>query len=315
MKDWLREDSLSLSYCLWVGTLVFSCLEIHIQAGLTIYWPGFRPSDTETVPLTFLRLQYARPWDFSALIVPWASSFYLLFCSVTKSSQTHCKPLDYSPPGSAVPVILQARILEWVVISSSTESFQLKDRICVSCLLNWQASFLPLAPPGKPNTTPLLMLSSSVMPHSLQPHGLQHVRISLSFTITCSLLKLISIESVMPSNHLICHPLLFLPSIFPSIKVFSNESALCIRWPKYWSFRFSICPSNEYPGLISFKTNLFDLLAVQGTLKSLLQDHSSKWSILWCSTFFMVHDYWKNHSFNCIDFCQQCDVSAVYYAA
>ena len=98
-----------------------------------------------------------------------------------------------------------------------------------------------------------------------------------------------SIESVMPSNHLIlCHPLLLLPSIFPSIRVFSNESVLCIGWPKYWSFSFSISPSIEYSGLISFRINWFDLLSVQGTLKSLFQHHSSKAIILWCSAFFMV---------------------------
>ena len=99
---------------------------------------------------------------------------------------------------------------------------------------------------------------------------------TLSIANSRSLLKLMSIESEMPSNHLIfCRPLLFLPSIFPSIRVFSNESVLCIRWPKYWSFSFSISPSNEYLGLISFRTDWFDLLAVQGTLKSLLQHHSS----------------------------------------
>ena len=98
-----------------------------------------------------------------------------------------------------------------------------------------------------------------------------------------------SIELVMPSNHLIlCHPLLLLPSSFPSIKVFSNKSALCIRWPKYWSFSFNISPSNEHPGLISFRMDWLDLLAVQGTLKSLLQHHSSKASVLQCSAFFMI---------------------------
>ena len=103
----------------------------------------------------------------------------------------------------------------------------------------------------------------------------------LSITNSQSLLKLMSIESVKPSNHLIlCCPFLLLPSIFPSIRVFSNESALCIRWPKYWSFSFSISPSNEYSGLISFRIDWFDLLAVQGTLKSLLQYHISKASIL-----------------------------------
>ena len=114
----------------------------------------------------------------------------------------------------------------------------------------------------------------------------------------------------MPSNHLIlCCPLLLLPSIFPSIRVFSNELALLIRWPQYRSFSYSISPSNEYSELIFFRMDWLDLLAVQGTLKSLLQYHSSKASILWCSAFFMfqlltsVLDYWKNHSFEYVDFC------------
>ena len=112
---------------------------------------------------------------------------------------------------------------------------------------------------------------------------------SLSFTISWSLLKLMSIELMMPPNHLIlCCPLLLLPSIFPSIRVFSNETALHIRWPKYWSFSFSISPSNGYSGLISCRIIWFDLFAVQGTLKSLLQHHNLKASILWCSVFFMV---------------------------
>ena len=112
---------------------------------------------------------------------------------------------------------------------------------------------------------------------------------SLSITNSWSLLKLMPVKSVMPSNHLIlCRPLLFLPSIFPSIRVFSNKSTFCNRWPKYWSFSFSITPFNEYPGLISFRMDWLDLLAVQGTLKSLLQNHSSKASILQCSTFFIV---------------------------
>ena len=111
---------------------------------------------------------------------------------------------------------------------------------------------------------------------------------SLSITNSWSLLKLMSIESVMPSNHLIlCRPLL-LPSIFPSFRVFSNESVLHIRWPKHWSFSFSISPFNEQSGLISFRMDWLDLLAVQGTLKSLLQHHSSKASILWCPAFFIV---------------------------
>ena len=127
---------------------------------------------------------------------------------------------------------------------------------------------------------------------------------SLSITNSRSLLKLMSIKSVMPCNHLIlCHPLLLLPSICSSIRVFSNESVLHIRWPKYWSFSFSISSSNECLGLLSFRMDWFDLLEVPGTLKSLLQHHSSKASILWHSAFLIVqltsiHDYWKNHSFD-----------------
>ena len=123
---------------------------------------------------------------------------------------------------------------------------------------------------------------------------------SLSFSISQSLLKLMSIELVMFSKHLdvFCCPLLLPPSIFPGIRVFSSESVICIRWPKYWSFSFSISPFNEYSWLTSFRIGWFDLLVVQGTLQSLLQPHNSKASVLQHSTFFMVplHDYWKNHS-------------------
>ena len=125
------------------------------------------------------------------------------------------------------------------------------------------------------------------MSDSLQFHGLQHIRLP-SPSIFWSLLRLMFIELVMLSNHLIlCHLLLLLPLIFRSIRVFSNESALCIRWPKYWSFSFSISPPSEYSGLNSFMVDWFDLLAVQGTLSSLLQ-HILKESILWCSAFFMA---------------------------
>ena len=128
---------------------------------------------------------------------------------------------------------------------------------------------------------------------------------SLSITNSWSSLKLTSIELVMPSSHLIlCHPLPLLPSIFSGIRVFSNESVLLIRWPKYWSFSFSISPSNEYSGLISLRIKWLDSLAVQGTLKSLLQHLRSKVSSFWHSAFFIVqhshpiHDYWKNYSFD-----------------
>ena len=140
---------------------------------------------------------------------------------------------------------------------------------------------------------------------------------AVSFVTSQSLLKLMSIESVIPSNHLIlCCFLLLLPSIFPSIRLFANESILHIRWPKYWSFSFSISPSKEHSGLISFRMDWLDLLAVQGTLKSLLQHHSSKASILQCSAFIIVqltHPYvttGKNHSFDLMDLCQQSNVSA-----
>ena len=140
---------------------------------------------------------------------------------------------------------------------------------------------------------------------------------SLSITSSWSSLKLMPIKSVMPSSHLIlCHPLLLLPSIPPSIRVFSDESTLRLRWRKYWSFSFSICPSYQHPGLISFRMNWLDLLAVQGTLKSLLQHHSSRASVFRGSAFFTVltltsiHDHWKNHSFDQMDLCWQSIVSA-----
>ena len=127
------------------------------------------------------------------------------------------------------------------------------------------------------------------MSYYLRPHGLQHIRLLWSITNSQSLLRLMSIESVMPTNHLIlCCPLLLLPSIFPSIRVFPHKSILQIRWPKYWSFSFSISPSNEYSGLISFTMDWLDVLAVERTLKSLLQHHSSKPSILQHSAFFIV---------------------------
>ena len=138
-------------------------------------------------------------------------------------------------------------------------------------------------------STSSVQFSCLVMTDSLWPQGLQHSRPPVSITNSWSLLKLMSIESVMPSNHLIlCHPFLLLPSIFPSIRVFPSESVLSIRWPQYWHFSFRIRPSNEYSGLISFRIDWLDLLAVQETLKSLLQYHSSKVSVLWCSACFMV---------------------------
>ena len=136
----------------------------------------------------------------------------------------------------------------------------------------------------------LVQFSRSVMSDSLWPHGLQHARPPCpSPTSSWSLIRLMSIESVMPSNHLIlCHPFLLPVSIFPSIRVFSNESFLHIKWPKYWSFSFSISPSSEYSGVISFRMDWLDLLAVQRTLKSLLQHHSSKASMVQLSHPYMT---------------------------
>ena len=146
----------------------------------------------------------------------------------------------------------------------------------------------------------ILQFNRSVMSDSLLLHGLQDGQASLSITNSQSLFKLMSIESVMPSNRLIlCRPLLLPPSIFPNIRVFPNESVLHMRWPKYWSFSFNISPSNEYSGLISFRIDWVDLLAVQGTLKILFQHHSSKYSVLsflYGPTLTSIHDYWKNHS-------------------
>ena len=144
----------------------------------------------------------------------------------------------------------------------------------------------------------------SVVSNSLRPHESQHARPpSLSITNSQSSLRLTSTESVMPSSHLIlCRSLLLLPPIPPSIRVFYNESTLCVRWPKYWSFSFSIIPSKEHPGLISFRMDWLDLLSVQGSLKSLLQHHSSKsinslvLSFLYSPTLTSLHDHWKNHS-------------------
>ena len=145
-----------------------------------------------------------------------------------------------------------------------------------------------------------IQFSCSVLSDSLWPHGLQHVRPPCPSPTPRVYSNFI--ESVMPSNHLILHRLLLLlPSIFPSIRVFSNESALHIRWTKYWSFSFNISPSNEYSGLLSFRMAWLDLLAVQGTLKSPLQHHSSKHQFLcvsfrYSTTLTSIHDHWKNHS-------------------
>ena len=167
-----------------------------------------------------------------------------------------------------------------------------------------------------PNTTAFIIITVQLLSCVWLPLSAAH-QASLSFTVSQNLLKLMSIESMMPSNHLILFcPLLLPPSIFPSIRVFSNESALCTRWPNYWSFSFSINPSNEYSQLISYRIDWLDLLAIQGTLKSLLQPHSSKASVLWLSAFFTVQLLYpsvttgKTIPLTTCTFCQQSTVSA-----
>ena len=192
-----------------------------------------------------------------------------MYVLVAQLCLTLCDPMDCSLPGSSVQAIHQARILEWVA-SHFTSLVQFLSHVWLF---------------ATPWTTAR--------------------QASLSITNCWSLPKPMSIELVMPSNHLIlCRPLLLLPSIFPKIRVFSNQSVLRISWPKYWSFSFNINPSNEHPGLISCRMDWLDLLAVQGTLKSLFQHHSSKASILWHSAFFIIqlsHPYMTNGKKHSLD--------------
>ena len=195
--------------------------------------------------------------------------------------------MDCSLPGASVHGVFQARVLEWVTISFSRGSSQTRDWTWVSCIVGRRFTIWATREVQPQHESAIGIHISSVQ-------SLSRVRLfSTPWIKACqasrSLLKLMSIELVMPSSHLIlCRPLLLLPPIPPSIRVFSNESTLRMKWPKYWSFSFSISPSNERPGLILFRMNWLDLLTVQGTLKSLLQHHSSKASILQHSAFFLV---------------------------
>ena len=217
-----------------------------------------------------------------------------------QSCPTFCNPIDCSPPGSSVHEILQARILEWMPFPSPEDVSDPGIHLGTPVLQAVQFS----------SVQSLSRVWLFVTPWTAAPQA------SLSITNSWSLLKLMSIESVMPSNHLIfCCPLLLLPSIFPSIRPYSNESVLRIRWPEYWSFSFNISLSNEHSGLISFRMDWLDLLAVQGTFKSLFQHHSSKASILWYSAFFIVqfsHPFMTTgkNSFDWMDLCWQSIVSA-----
>ena len=179
-----------------------------------------------------------------------------------------------------MPCLLSISVLKryWVLSDAFSTSIEMIMTFHFISVMYYNDWFLYVEPPS---------VQSLSRVDSLQPHGLQHARLPCHHN-SWSLLTLMSIELLMPSSHLIlCSPLL-LSSILPSIRVFSSESVLHIRWPKYWSFSFSLSPSNEYSGLISFRIGWFDLLAVQGTLKNLLQHHSSKASVLWRLTFFIV---------------------------
>ena len=189
--------------------------------------------------------------------------------------------MDCSLPGSSVHGIFWAKIPEWVAISSSRGSSQHRERTHLSYVSCNGRQVLYQVQFSSVQSLNSVWLFATPWTTAYQA--------SLSITNSRSSLKLMSIESVIPWNHLIlCCPIPLPPSNFPSIRVFSNESVLHIRWPKYWSFSFNISPSNEHPGLISFRMDWLDLLAVQGPLKSLLQHHSSKASMLQCSAFFIV---------------------------
>ena len=209
-----------------------------------------------------------------------------MLCSVAKLCLTLCKSMYCSPPGSFIRGVFWGRILEWVSIFFSRGFSGPRHRTCVSYIgrqiiynwTTWEAHAIQFS-----SVQLLSRVRLSVTPWIAARQA------SLSITNSRSLPKLMSIELVMPSSHLIlCRPLLPLPPIPPSIRIFSNESTLRMRWPKDCSFSFNISPSNEHPGLISFRMDWLDLLAVQGTLKSVLQHHSSKASLLWCSAFFTV---------------------------
>ena len=215
---------------------------------------------------------------------------------VTQLCPTLCDPMDCSLPGSSVHGISQARVLEWVAISFSRGPSRPRDRTQVSRIVGRRFTLWATREVTALITVVVVQLLSRVQ--LFVTPWMAGCQASLSFMIFQSLCKFMTIESVMQSSHLIlCCPLLLLPAIFPSIRDFSNESSVCIRWTKYW--RFSISPFSEYSGLISFRIDWFDLLAVQGTLKSLLQHHNIKASIFRCSAslwstshiYTWLHDY------------------------
>ena len=292
-------------------------------------------------PIPLLRLCFLMMSNIIRTVVAWSHLSHIILetfpchglnicccCSITQSYLTPSHPMDCSTQASLscsvawsllthVNWVGDALLLSYPLVpfSSCPQSFPTSGSFPMSSLFTSDgqstgasASALVL-PMNIQGWLPYWVTESSSSLQSLSPVWLfviswtTALQASLSITNSWSLLKLMLIELMMPSNHLIlCCPFLLLPSIFPSIRVFSNESVLSIMWPKYWSFSFHISPSNEYAGLISFKIDWFDLLAVQGTLKSLLQHHSSKassaLSLLYSPTLTSICDYWKNHSFD-----------------
>ena len=229
------------------------------------------------------RARFQKTYDISQVDLQHSSHLLEMYCLFSPAFHAHYLLMSLSRPSCLSKTLNKAYYKIWD-LANSVRPFQIP----------------PQAPPttisSKLTTlgTSLVDMCCAVLSHFSRVQlfatpWTAAPQTSLFNTNSQSLPKLLSTESVMPSNHLIlCHPLLLPPSIFPSIRVFSNESALRIRWPKYWSFSFSIIPSNEHPGLISFRMDCLDLLAVQGTLKSLLQHHSSKASVLRCSAIFIV---------------------------
>ena len=215
-------------------------------------------------------------------------------------SNSLCEPMVYSPPGSFIHGILQARILEWVAIHFSGGSSQRRDQTQVSCIAGRFFTIFLWATRGKMLFIGKIQFSHSVISNSLWPHGVQHARLSCpspTWSNSCPLswwYHPTILSSVIPFSSCL--------QSFPAPGSQSNESVLCIRWPKYWHFSFSISPSNEYSGLISFRMDWLDLLVVQGTLESLLQHHSQKHQFfgaqLYGPALTSLHDHWKNHSFD-----------------
>ena len=280
-KEWDMTEQLTLSLSrehAWDELLLFQvCKWFHLNT--VIQWFTKWETGIQTIILGCGKVENSGEWAIN-----WTNELYICVCVLfTKSYLTLCDPMNCSPPGSSVHGISKARILEWVAIRFSRGSFWPRYWTQVSCIAgrfftNWAT---------REAQSVLLLFSHSVVSDSCDPMDCS----TPGFPVLLCLLGIAQtqpIESMLPYNHFIlCCPLLLLPSVFPSIRVFSNELALHIRWLNYWSFCFSISLSNEASGLISFRIDWFDVLAIKG-LSRALQHHSSKASVLQCSAFFMV---------------------------